>query len=89
MQPYPAQQLAMADMAGMDHSCFDEEDEEKSAELGYKVCKTGQEDCRAPAIFTIPAMKTPVVPSGETLLAGYHPSTPLSNASSFWRPPRF
>lgn len=84
-QPCPAHQMTMADMPGMDGSCFDAE---KSAKLGYKVCKTGQEDCQAPAMFTIPAMKTSIAPSGGILLAAYHPSVPLANADSFWRPPR-
>lgn len=87
--PCPAHQMTMADMDGMDGmdgSCFDEE---KSAKLGYKVCKAGQEDCQAPTMFTIPAMKASIVTSGGAFLAIYNFSIPISNASSYWRPPRF
>ena len=72
-------------MAGMDGSCSDEE---RSAQLGYKVCKPGQENCQAPVLFVVPAVKSPVIPSGWTILASYQSGPPRSNAESFWRPPR-
>jgi hypothetical protein len=72
-------------VSGMDDSCCDEE---RSAEIGYKVCKPGQENCHAPVLFLISAVKCPSIPPGQALLGTYDPIAPRQSSEGFWRPPR-
>lgn len=85
VQPCPDHKMDMTDIASPAGSCCDEG---KSAELGYPVCKAGQNDCQGPVVLAIPAVKTIVIPSIAAIFAAYDPDSPLSSAESFWRPPR-
>lgn len=96
-QTCDGQSTTMADgdhsttMAGMGEktekgsSCCDEE---KSAQLGFKVCKTGQEDCQASVVLVLPVVKFPVISSGTAIITDFNPPVPPSSSESFWRPPR-
>lgn len=85
-QPCPDHQMSSSEMPGMKDSCCDEE---RGVELGYKVCKMGQENCQTSVMLAAPALKTPIIPCGDAFLARHTPGTPAANAETFWRPPRF
>ncbi len=77
--------MEMAEVAGMDHSCCDHE---RSARLGYKVCKPGFENCQAPVLFVLTGPVLLIARFDGGLLDTYRPSALRSDAESFWRPPR-
>lgn len=83
--PCPGDAMAMAEVADMDHSCCDHE---RSARLGYKVCKPGFENCQAPVLFVLTAPILPGARSDASPLDTYRPGALRANAESFWRPPR-
>lgn len=74
----------MPDM-DMDSACCDME---KSAKLGFNVCKPGQENCQSSAMLVVPVQKTAIIPTSATAPTDYTPDILPSSAETFWRPPR-
>ncbi|TWI49268.1 hypothetical protein IQ22_04070 [Pseudomonas duriflava] len=68
----------------MHDSCFDEQ---KSAHLGGKMCKSG-EQCQANTLVQTSAFKTPCVPIAPPIQTALPERAVSLTPSDVWRPPR-
>ncbi|WP_439858822.1 hypothetical protein [Pseudomonas sp. MBLB4136] len=84
VEPCPMQESGMHGAADATHDCCDEE---KSALLGSKICKSGQQ-CQGAGLLQVTADKAALAAFRTPRLFAYSDFIPSLSPDDLWRPPR-
>lgn len=87
IEPCPMQTMGMEMMAGMEHDCCQDQDQDKTSQHASKACKVGQE-CRTASTLQVSMLEPALTFSAPQPSDTYAVSLLTSAPPDRWRPPR-